>query len=681
MILLLASYPGLAQNDSTKLQIQVLARTSPDSIVLRWAPTNPSAWISTIQNGYTIERYTLVRDGDLVRPPEKKELVDILKPWPEEEWEQLVNGDKYAAIAAQSLYGSDFELAIDVTNVFQIVSKVQENQMRYSFALYAADLSRPVSIAMGLRFTDHEVKENEKYLYRIWSIHENDTIVGSAFVKPEFYELPIPLEFTADFKGNMVSLKWDQSYHRGIYTAYIVERSEDGKVFKPISEEALVTLSNDDKPESKYQYATDSLPSTPIEFSYRVKGLTPFGEVGPPTEPISGGSSIVINEVPYIRSSDSPDNKVINLNWEFPPESEPGLKGFEIRRMTSPKSMQVTLNKNLIAPASRTYQDISPQKNNYYQVIGISLSGEEFKSPVHLSQLIDSIPPGIPLGLVGKVDENGKVSFSWKPNEDDDIYGYRIYRGNNLNAEFSQITIEPINETEYADSISLKTLDKFIYYQVMAIDKSQNHSGLSKLLALELPDQVPPVSPVFLPFVADKNRVNLQWLPSSSDDVVNYAVYGQKQNALEWERIGVIPHSEDSIMTFSVSGLTEGEKMNFTVVAIDRSGLESPPAAPITASKLVSAVKPPVKISQPVVDRQAKKIQLSWTYEEGVVNKYQVYRSRQGEENKLYATIDGSAKDFVDTRLEMNTIYFYQVIATFSSGAKSAFGEKIKVNY
>ncbi|GAB1446779.1 hypothetical protein MASR2M41_25880 [Flammeovirgaceae bacterium] len=670
-----------AQIDTIQNQIKVLARPSLDSIVLRWAPVNVDAWIKGSRDGYEVDRYTLVRDGKIVNPPEKKQLAGLMKPWPEEQWERLVNQNKYAAIAAQALFGSEFELTTEGTDVFQIVNKVQENEMRFSFALYAADLSVPVSLALGLRFTDKDVRQGEKYLYRVLSIHEGDTIYGSVFQGPEEYVLPAPMDFIAEFEGSIVSLKWDQSYHRGIYTAYVVERSADGGRFMPITEDAMVTLSNEDQPESRYQYATDSLPDGNKEYAYRVRGLTPFGEIGPPTEPVSGISTATITDVPYIRSDESPDNTVINLNWEFPAVSESGLKGFEVRRSSSPKDRPITINKEIIASALRTFQDEAPEKNNYYQVVAIALSGEEFKSPIHLVQLIDSIPPLAPVGMSGKVDERGRVSFSWKPNEELDMYGYRIYRSNNPNAEFSQVTIEPIANNSFVDSINLKTLDRHIYYQVMAIDKSQNHSKLSEVLALEIPDQVPPVSPVFLPVTSNKEVVELQWLPSSSDDVKSYDIYLQKPGEQEWRKLDAVPHTMDSIISYKVTNIEEGVRVNFTVLAVDQSGLESKPATPVSAARLISAVKPPIQMLNPEVDRTGKNILLKWNYEQKGIYKYQIYRAKENEAIRLYKTIEGSAKDFTDKELVMNSVYTYQVVAVFSSGARSAFSEKIIVNY
>lgn len=684
LLVLTMALPGnlaFGQLNSLQDEIKVIARPSLDSIVLRWAPTNVNAWINTVKNGYWVERYTLVRDEKIVLPAERSLLNPIvIKPKDEHEWESLVQTDKYAAIAAQAYFGSDFEMDLQGADVFQIVNKVQENEMRFSFSLFAADMSVPVSIASGLRITDKNIRKGEKYLYRVLSVNGADTIRGSLFVGPEKYELPKPLEFSAEFTDGMVSMRWNQAYHRGIYTAYKVERSADGKEFKPITD-ALVTLTNEDRDESRYQYATDSLPNLGDTFYYRVRGLTPFGEWGPPSDVESGKGVVAITQVPYIINDQSPDNQVIDLTWEFPRSSEGGIKGFDVRRSSSPRSKAVAVNSEIISPAIRTFRDEAPEQNNYYQVVAISVTGEEYKSPQKLSQLIDSIPPTAPMGLGGTVDDDGIVIFSWLPNSESDIYGYRVYRGNNRREEFFQVTVEPIADTLFTDSISLKTLDRSVFYQVMAIDRNQNHSGLSEILELRLPDKVPPVAPVLLPSQSSKEGVLLQWLPSSSDDVLRYDIYARGQNDIKWNKLGEVRHSKDSLFAYSVNDILEGTRMNFTVLAIDAAGLESVPAEPIEAARLINPVKPRVLVTSPEIDRENKFIKLRWSYTQSSVAKYQIYRGREGETARLYTTVNGLSNDFVDRQLQMNSIYTYQIVALFTSGARSEFSDKIIVNY
>jgi len=671
-----------AQNpDSGSTELKVLARTSADSIVLRWAPMQTSAWLQGNKFGYTIERYVLVRNNRVLTRPEKKVLTtNPIRPLALDSWEPLVKQNKYAAIAAQSLYGSSFQLTTQGTDVFQILNKVKENEQRFSFALFSADMSAPVSIAMGLRFTDKDVKKGEKYLYRINCIPFEsgyDTLKGSIFTELEKYELPKPIDFSGEFKGNLVSLTWDQSHHSGIYSAYSVERSADGKNFKPISEEPLVTLSPG-KTETRYQYASDSLPDLTNEYQYRVRGFTPFGELGPPTDVVKGKGSIQVEGVPHIEDGRSENNRTINIRWDFPTEFNKGIKGFNLQRSKTPKNL-ITINKTLIASDQRVYEDVSPQQTNYYQVVAIGLNDQEFQSPVYYAQLIDSFPPSPPRDLKGTVNEQGLVKLSWAPNTESDIYGYRIYKGNYRNEEFSQITREPIAQTTYSDSVPLKTLNRQVHYQLMAIDRNQNYSGLSEVLTLELPDKVKPVSPVFLPVTSSRDGITLQWLPSSSDDVVQYDVY--RKDGSQWMKISSVVHSTDSLFQFIDKESLEGTRFPFTVIAVDRSGLESEPASPISAAKIINPIKPPVTILEIEVDRNKKKVVLRWSYNQQGVDRYHVYRAKEGERLKLYSTILSPNTAFEDKYVTMNSNYTYRILASFGSGAKSELSEEIKVKY
>ena len=92
--------------------IAVTARPSADSITLRWAPMSHNVWRWGNNYGYRIERYVMSRGGRLLARPEKKILHPALKPLPESDWEDLVRRERYAAIAAQALFGEKFEVDI-----------------------------------------------------------------------------------------------------------------------------------------------------------------------------------------------------------------------------------------------------------------------------------------------------------------------------------------------------------------------------------------------------------------------------------------------------------------------------------------------------------------------------------------------------------------------------------------
>jgi fibronectin type 3 domain-containing protein len=680
MILLFGCKVGWSQRaDTTLRELMVLARTSPDSIVLRWAPPRASDWLKANRSGYRLERFTVLRDGKLLPTVEREILLPgVLLPLPLDGWEPLVPRDKYAAIAAQALHGDSFELTTDNQSVFAIANKVKENDQRYGVALLTADMSPRVAQALALRWVDRQVKKNEKYLYRIISVTGVDTLRGSAFVAPEVQTLPRPLEFTASFKGSNVLLQWNRWLHRGTYTAYVVERAVRGGDFVRLHEEPLVTLAAEEQRELRHQYATDSVPHDGKEYVYRIRGLTPFGELGPPSEEASGRATLDPDDTPHITSAESRDNVRIELLWEYPVEAEPGLKGFDVRRSGGPGTPYQTLLAKPLPASARTFVDEAPLHFNYYQIVAITQADRQLVSHVHLAQLVDSVPPLPPRGLRGEIRADGRVYVAWLPNKEADIFGYRVYRGNLAREEFAQVTVEPTAEAVWNDSVSLKTLNRHLFYQVMAIDRSQNHSELSAVLRLAIPDQVKPVPPVFLPPQASREGVALHWVRSGSEDVKRYEVYHLADND-EWKKLSELPRKGmDTAYTYLDREGPEGRSRVYTVVAVDSAGLVSDPAVPIQAGKILTAVKPPVKIKDDV-DRTGKRIRLSWQYDEPGVAKYQVYRAREDEPLKLWATLEGNA--FEDKQVVMNTRYTYRVMAVFRSGARSAMSDEVSIKY
>ncbi|MFZ6000793.1 MAG: hypothetical protein ACOYW3_09805 [Bacteroidota bacterium] len=666
--------------DSVDHSLGVLARTSLDSIVLRWAPRTSTDWMQANRSGYSIERYTILRNGALVNPPKKKKLTQTaLLPKPLAAWEPVAKSSKYGAIAAQALHGARFETT-QPKSVLQIVNQVRESDQRFSIALLAADLNPSVAEALALRWVDRDVRKNEKYLYRIQAVPATegyDTLLGTVFVQPEKMELMPPLDFYASFGDRTVELRWDASAHRGIYSYFTIERSENGKDFAPTTEIPFATLAPSKK-EISIQYASDSLPSADKDYYYRVRGLTPFGESGPPSLVQKGRSVVSVTEAPIITKAESKDNRSMQINWEFPAAKEVGLKGFEIQRASRPEDVYQTIIPGILKSNERSFIDRSPTTTNYYQVVAVTLDNRRFPSPLHLAMLVDSIPPLPPKNLRGTIDDKGRIRVTWDQNSESDLYGYRVFRGNLQHEEFSQLTVAPMPANQFNDSVSLKTLTKQIHYQVMAVDQNQNQSPLSTTLSLDLPDQIPPQPPVLHPPMATLDGPHIRWTRSSSDDVVSYIIFKSELNQKVWMKLASLAASADTTQTWIDRDSGEGIPYRYTVIALDDDGLESEPAAPVTSMREPERVKPAVVVIEKI-DRVKKQIELTWNYTVPGVTKYQIYRATAGEPLKLWATsMEGS---FTDNRVVVNTTYRYAVVALFKTGARSAMVREISVQY
>ncbi len=680
-VLWITSGQALSQKaDSvTSEMIAVTARPSADSITLRWAPLNFNVWQLGNQYGYKIERYIISRKGNLLKEQEKLILSPSLKPLTVDHWESLVKGDKYGAVAAQALFGDRFEINLSQSDVLTIVNKVRENDQRFAFALFSADMSRRVAMASGLWYSDKAVKKGEKYLYRI-VVNSMDSLRGSIFTSPdEIYDLPKPQHFKASFKDQLVSMRWDKnkSIH---YTAYRVERSDDGNKFFSISDTPLATVSPNHKEDTRYDYAIDSLKDRSKMYYYRVKGITPFGEESPPSDVVSGQGTLSVHQPPFISLADPIENASIRIRWDFPEENNLAIKGFTVERSSESKGNFVMLTQKVLPPETRNFEDKTPKHINYYRATALGLDGELYPSHSYFAQLIDSIPPALPAGLKAIINDEGVVKLSWNSNGEADIYGYRVYKANYRSEELAQITSEPIAEASFTDHVDLNTLNETVYYRVMSLDRSQNHSAFSEFLKVSLPDKVKPQAPILLPIKSNEHGVAISWIKSSSEDVMHYAIYRSATQNPVWNLLKTINATADTVYYFTDESPVPNNMNHYTVVAIDEAGLESDPAYAVSGNRINNSFRVAITWKKPEIDRDQNQATLRWVYNQPDIKSFNIFKSVNNNSLILFKDLPGEKREFIDTIVPEQQ-YRYRIMVVFEDGNKSLVSEEVIFQY
>ena len=660
-------------------RIAVMARPAADSVTLRWAPLSFKVWQSGNRHGYRVERYTLARNGRLLPRPEKAIIVSNTAPLPEAQWEGIVRRDKYAAIAAQALFGERFEVNLKESDVFTIVNKVRENEQRYLFALFSADMSPATARLSGLWVTDRNVLKGEKYLYRV-VINSMDSLRGSIFISPdEAFALSRPENLRGDFHDRFVSLRWDKNSARN-YTAYRVERSEDGTNFLPVADAPVVTVSPTEADDTRYGYAIDSLQDLSITYYYRVKGVTPFGESGPPSTVVSGRGIPAASQVPYISDASNAGNTAIRLRWQFPETDTRAITGFAVERAPAPTGAFTVLTGKLLPPEAREFEDRAPGLSNYYRVTAHGRNQALYTSPLYFAQLVDSIPPDAPAGVQAVVDDQGTVALSWMPNKERDIYGYRIYRAYHLREEPAQVTEGPITHPSFTDKIDLTTLNESVYYRVMALDNSQNHSALSAILKVTLPDKVPPQPPVFLPSAGSAQGICLRWLPGGSDDIVSYSVYRKNPDSSTWDHLASLRALNDTLFAYVDQGAAPGQTYHYTIIAVDDAGWESEPATTVAGTSGSHPLHPAIRWKKAQIDQDMNRITLRWEYDQPGVDSYKIFRSVNDAAPVLFQTVAAANREFTHRAIP-GQHYSYRIMAVFSDGRKSFLSEEMRYQY
>lgn len=666
--------------------IKVKAVATKNTIMLRWGTTSAIAWKYANEYGYVIERKTIIKGKTIAKKIVEERLTELpIKPKPMMEWEDFTKTNDYAAIEAQAIYGEGFNVNMGESEIVNIINQAEELEQRFSFALYAANQDFEVAKFAGLAYIDNDVKKGERYLYTVKSAIPDDKYKvdsGVVFLGLDDYRpLPKPQELVGIFKDRTTTLSWNAKILEDVYGSYVVERSNDnGITFNVITNPPLVNLQRKKETSlaGRMMYL-DTLPNNNQTFQYRIMGISFFGKKGPYSKIVSGKGKEHLKYTPYINETKlSKDNTNLLITWEFPQEGIKALDFFKIVKSNSLKGVYTEVKTGIL----KTKKSITISSNidpvNYYKIIAIGKDGSKTESFPKMVQLDDDTPPEIPSLLSGKIDSTGVVRLTWKQNTEIDFLGYRVFRADLKNEEFTQITFRTIPNNNIIDTINLKSLNSKVYYKIQAFDKRLNPSNFSEVLVLKKPDIVPPTQPIFSSFKIDKGKVMLTWITSTSNDAVKTMVYKkEKGKDVPWALIAEIPLSKN---TYTDENVTPLFNYLYTLLTVDESGLESEPIIPLSISIPDYQQKPEIKYFKGITNRKERNIQLKWKYNQPNISEILLYKGKDNAPPTLYKIFNKDIKFFIDNELKINSKYQYLLQIVFVSGAKTPI-KKIELKY
>ena len=654
------------------------------SIKLRWSLSDPYAWKLANNYGYSIDRYTVLKDGELSSSPSKTKLSTIpIKPKPLKEWETICQTDDNAAIIAQGIYGEDFEISGGSGKFANIINQSNNLTQRFTFSLMAADRSFNAACMAGLGCNDSTVKRGEKYLYKIYpNIPKEKAVCDTALVfigSDETTLLPKPIDVYAAYGDNSVLLSWDTKVLKSYYSTYLIERSEDGVIFKVLSQLPFSTLNDESGKDSGRAFFTDTIQNNRT-FSYRVKGISPFGEYGPPSEVVQGKGKAVLTFVPNINNAKIVNDTTALIGWEFPEEGSALVDHFELNRSANNADNSFV---QVIARIDATQREVrfSPLlPANYFTITAVDKNGNKRSSFPYMVQAVDSIPPAVPSGLVAKIDSVGTVSLQWTANKEPDLLGYVILRGNNRMEEPAVINSKPQVQNTFEEKINLNTLNGKIYYSVMALDRRMNQSKVCQPVEVIKPDRVPPSSPILIDSrVSANGKTTLAWINSSSDDVVSHRLYRKTEKDTAWTTVATISDLRITQFEDTLSA-SEGTLLFYILRAIDRSNNISDPS-PVW--KVIAHAKQQtgqLKNLRADMDRTNHSITISWKTNSTDIAEYTIYKAKNNEPFSTLQVIPGTQIFYTDNDLTVSNVYRYAVRATLQNGKMGEWKE-VKTEY
>nr|MDA3927897.1 hypothetical protein [Prolixibacteraceae bacterium] len=295
LLFVITSVPALGQqttNDQTMARmanIHLIAHTSSDSVVLRWAPSTAGGWSIANNLGYWVERIEIAENVEINDANYIKLNALPLKPMSLEEWKAYAGPDNHlSAIAAQAIYGESFiPEPLNENGVSALKNAADELSNRYSFSLFTADNDAVTATAMGLRYVDRDVQNGNQYAYRIFVAEQTteyafDTAYVFVQVK-NMPQAPAPVDLSFESGDGRIKLSWNENTIQPYSGYYIYRSNDEGNTFTKMNKVPMVIVSGNSS-NNVEPYYNDTLTINYKMYQYQVFGVTPFGELSLPAE-------------------------------------------------------------------------------------------------------------------------------------------------------------------------------------------------------------------------------------------------------------------------------------------------------------------------------------------------------------------------------------------------------------
>ena len=667
----------MGQTDEVKIdtcRIIALKNCKTDSVLLRWAPSMPLAWNHAKNAGFWIERAEVPDSTESNTKGFEKLNQNPIKVLSSEQWDnRFKNPTRNSSVAKALLFNTYLEKSKMATDLESIMDHANSEEMVFGFTMLYADQDMEVAKALGLGFTDKTIKKDKIYLYRIYfadtsSLFKADTALLYVDTK-EIDQVPPMRAPVVEYGDQQITLKWLKSKTQQFNSFYIQRAENESDDFKTLNSAPFVKISTGGEKGDMISY-TDSVENY-TQYTYRLVGITPFGEKSAPSFPVKvmANDQTPPNPALIVKVTEV-EKQTLKVDW-IAEEISPDQRCFVVTRSNKingeykPVSGELGLN-------VRTFMDNKPigYEGVYYKIFSVDTAGNYSQSLPFYGMLTDSFPPAIPADLNGYIDTNSVVHLNWKRGVEPDLMGYRVYFANSPDHEFSVLTSYVSPDTTYNDTIQKRTLTKHIYYSIAAVDFNYNHSKKSPWVKIRRLDVIPPDAPIFKDVEVKDSSVVLKWFNSSSDDVARHKLLRRTSGTKEFLPLAEWEGYPDTTQ-FIDRNVAPRTFYDYTLVAIDSSNLVSENSPLISVRTFDRGLRPEVNNFTVKYDPEKKLNVIEWNYDQKGDFSFLIYRSYQNFGLTKYAKIERGKTSFIDSDLIGNGQYSYAVKAVFKDGGES----------
>lgn len=663
------SIPPFIDNATVKL----LARTYSDSIVIRIAPKDYTAFVNYTKKGIQIKRST-----------DNQNFINIATvfPTPKEKLDaNALKADTFALMAAGILYGDNTS-----TKGMNLGDINRANNELFGMGLMLAEFSASSAQILGFRFVDKNVERGKEYYYSANIVGEEE--FGSNIkIKNEYIEQREPYQFKIDAGDGFLKLVWSKDYNRRQFSYYWIERSNDNKNFYPILERPLVMFETEVSENAPVFDYIDSFNIVNDQmYYYKFYGGTSFAEYSKPALASGTPKDMTPPNPPDLQDvSYSDSTKMFIFSWDFNLDDlSADLDYYQIMTSRFEDGPFVPLGPRLGLEDVGYFHELIgtwEEKNegkHYFRIDCYDYKGNKSTTNTTMAIVPDFTNPLTTDNFQGYIDSMGIVRLKWNKSKSYDVSGYWLYWSNDPTNEFSLVKQEIITDTSYVYYIPEKSLNKYIYYTLRAEDYNYNRSDACEILKVRKLDKIAPITPTILGINNDSTRIKLTFNLSQSDDVNVNEIFRRSSSKSDtaWIKIGSFKHDKSYLDTSALIGIS----YQYKIRAIDSVGNKSA-FSPVKSAKR-SIDNSLAMISDLTIEQTQKNndVDLKWNFNSPKVlanNQYTflIFRSSGMDGVRYYKTLLSSEKVLLDKGLNTNVVYNYAIQIQSDDGWKGPISE------
>lgn len=255
-------------------------------------------------------------------------------------------------------------------------------------------------------------------------------------------------------------------------------------------------------------------------------------------------------------------------------------------------------------------------------------------------------------------DDGSKIIIMWSGSTS---LKYNLYRSTD-SVNFNKITASPVEGTRYDDTGLNRAVT--YYYYVTAVNSLGEESSPS---ATVTPYKVQP--PTNLRAVVSGGQITLSWTaPGGGTGGAGYNIY-RKAGAGNYTKVNPSPVTAAG---YTDTGLLPNTAYTYQVATVDTTGIESMERVQTTVITPADSQAPGRPDGLTAAASGLTRINLAWNapIDNFGVTEYLIYRST---DNRVFNVIAKTAnRNYSDTGLTINMLYYYRVSAKDAAGNESA---------